>query len=241
MWRFVLNPSVTVLLPVRNGARWLAEAVDSVLKQTYDAWTLLVLDDGSMDGSVAVAHEACLGDARCYVVPMGHLGLTAVLRAGVEMSWTPWIARLDADDQMMPDRLSTQIRVAEEGEFAILGSSVEVDGKMVYYPAKDVECRAAMSGWRPRNPFAHSAVLFNRKAALYAGNYDPRWSYCQDLALWIEMAYTAGSRIGNLESLLTVLGTHPDQRSRHAWRRRWYGWRIALDAKRRGLNMTLAG
>jgi glycosyltransferase involved in cell wall biosynthesis len=117
---------VSILLPVRNGAPFLRAALDSVLAQTRGDFELIVLDDGSNDGSPQLARS--LADPRIRVVEDGkHMGLSARLNQGVQLARADLIARMDADDICLPRRLELQL--------AFLAAHPEVDL---------VGCRAAV-------------------------------------------------------------------------------------------------
>lgn len=115
-----MPPAVSVLLPVFNAAATLARAARSILDGTFDDVELLILDDGSTDGSAEVAEE--LNDPRVGVHRFAHRGLVATLNDGVRLARGPRIARMDADDVAMPDRLAAQVEV----EADVVGSQVRI-------------------------------------------------------------------------------------------------------------------
>lgn len=120
------RPAVSVLLPVRNGSVFLRDALQSLLAQTFGDFEILVLDDGSDDGSAALARS--LGDHRIRVHEDGRrLGLAARLNQGVQLARGELIARMDADDVCLPRRFELQV--------AFLHAHPEVDL---------VGCRAAV-------------------------------------------------------------------------------------------------
>lgn len=99
---------VTVILPVFNGETTLARAVKSIQQQTYPHWKLLLLDDGSTDATLEIAHS--FQDCRITVISDGlHKGIVERLNQGVKLADTPYIARMDADDFSLPERLEQQI------------------------------------------------------------------------------------------------------------------------------------
>lgn len=113
-----VQPAVSVLLPVRNGAPFLRQAIASLLAQTWSDFEVLVLDDGSDDGSPALARA--FGDPRIRVIEDGRrLGLAPRLNQGVELARADLIARMDADDVCLPRRLERQL--------AYLSAHPEVD------------------------------------------------------------------------------------------------------------------
>src|SRR5262245_4807279 len=103
------RPRVTVLMPVYNGAPFLRAAIDSVLRQSWSDFELLIIDDGSTDGSAAIADGYAAAPPRVRVARVPHRGLVAALNRGLETIDTELIARADADDVSRPDRLSRQV------------------------------------------------------------------------------------------------------------------------------------
>jgi glycosyltransferase involved in cell wall biosynthesis len=107
-----MSPQVTVLLPVRNGRKTLRAAVRSLVLQTYTSMEVLVLDDGSTDGSVEIAEE--FNDPRIRVIRDGlHTGLATRLNEGIDLARGKYIARMDADDVAFPERFLEQVRYLE--------------------------------------------------------------------------------------------------------------------------------
>src|SRR5262245_61111342 len=100
-----VDPKVSVLMPVRNGERWLREAVESILVQTFSDLELIVVDDGSIDGSSEILSNLSRRDARIRVVHQRPEGLVTALNRALTQARAPLVARLDADDVAMPERL----------------------------------------------------------------------------------------------------------------------------------------
>jgi glycosyltransferase involved in cell wall biosynthesis len=98
--------SIAVIIPVYNGARYLAEAIESVLAQTHPADKVIVIDDGSTDDSLAVARSF----EGITVVAQKNAGVCASRNRGVEMAATKWVAFLDQDDAYLPEKLAIQLR-----------------------------------------------------------------------------------------------------------------------------------
>src|SRR5262245_44814994 len=104
-------PKVTVLMSVYNGMPYLTEAVDSVVGQTLKDWILLIIDDGSTDGTAAYLDS--LTDPRIQVVHQENRGLAGALNHGVDLCQTEYLARLDADDVALPTRFEKQLAFLE--------------------------------------------------------------------------------------------------------------------------------
>ena len=191
---------VTVLLPVRNGVRWLSACLESLNSQTYGAFEILMVDDLSSDGSLEVAREVA-GD-RLRIVRGSGRGLARALALGVEAADTSLIVRMDADDLAHPERLKNQVKfLLQTPDAVMVGSNVNViDERGKYLTTSHLPLRD--SGIRMRmlvgNPFAHSSVAFRREAVLSVGNY---WSpdekpFPEDLHLWRRLI-----RLGSVANL----------------------------------------
>src|ERR1044071_3222306 len=115
-------PAVSVLMAVYNGERHLQAAIDSILAQTFTDFALVIVDDGSTDGSRAIV--AGCDDPRIRLIALERNGgLSAALNAGLAAIESPLVARQDADDLSEPDRLARQMAVMRERpDLAILGS-----------------------------------------------------------------------------------------------------------------------
>lgn len=103
------QPLIDILLPVRNGAPFLAQAIESIQTQTEQSWRLLILDDGSTDQSAKIAKNFAAKDRRIKLVRYPARGLIATLNAGLKLCRAPFIARQDADDISFPDRLAVEL------------------------------------------------------------------------------------------------------------------------------------
>jgi glycosyltransferase involved in cell wall biosynthesis len=116
------QPLVSIAMAMRNSERTLGLALQSVLHQRYERWELILLDDGSTDGSVRIAQG--LGDARVRVVVDGcSLGLAARLNQAVDMAGGKYVARMDADDIAYPERIGRQVAFLEtHPEIDLLGT-----------------------------------------------------------------------------------------------------------------------
>jgi len=98
---------LTVILPVRNGEKFVAAAVASVLNQTFREFELWVLENGSDDGTAQIVRS--IKDSRIKVFELGPVGVQGALQYGIENAPTEWLARMDADDLMFPNRLEMQM------------------------------------------------------------------------------------------------------------------------------------
>src|SRR5687767_4726483 len=100
---------ISVVMPVYNGQRFLARAMDSLLAQSVREFELIVVDDGSTDESPALLDRYARTDARVRVIRGDHAGISAALNRGIADARYGWIARMDADDEALPDRFARQL------------------------------------------------------------------------------------------------------------------------------------
>lgn len=197
-------PRVSVVMAVHDGARWLREAVDSALGQTLGDLELIAVDDGSTDATADIL--AGYRDARLTVVRQARAGLTRSLNRGLRLAAAPLVARLDADDVALPERLARQVAFLDaHPEIGVLGSGCREIGASgealgVYTPpADDAGIRRALIR---RNPFVHSSVVLRRKALEHVGGYDETVQVAQDYDLWLRLSRI--TRLANLPEPLVL-------------------------------------
>jgi len=123
------QPLIDILLPVRNGAPYLAKAIESIRAQTEPSWRLLVLDDGSTDRSAAIAKKFATKDRRIRLVRYPARGLIATLNAGLKLCRAPFVARQDADDISFPERFSVELEYLRTHPecVAVSGGGITID------------------------------------------------------------------------------------------------------------------
>src|SRR4051812_14714508 len=208
-------PLVSVLLAVRDDARFLPEAIDSVLNQTLADLELVVVDDASTDETPRVLSD--VDDARLVVLRNDtRLGLAASLNRALEEASGKYAARLDADDVAASGRLARQVeRLRARPQVAIVGSAVtDLDehgapGRTHVMPAGAVPVR-----WHAlfSSPFFHPTVLVDREALEMHGlRYDPAFDESEDYDLWTRLlAFVDGD---NVREGLVLKRVHPGQAS----------------------------
>lgn len=208
-----LSPRVSVVLPVRNGERYVKAAVESILRQTFEDFELLLLDDGSTDRTPALLEEFSARDRRIRVLAGRHRGLVRTLNAGFEEAQGEFVARMDADDTALPTRLAAQVDALEnDSGLGMVGAAVTVVAEDLQYlwtaryPTHDCAIRKAlMSG----SPFAHPVVTMRKSAFVKAGGYRAQFAHAEDYDLWLRMADV--SRLGNLKEPLLCYRIHNQQ------------------------------
>ena len=206
-------PEVSVVMSVYNGEEYLREAVESVLGQTFGDFEFLIIDDGSKDGTAEILAEYGRRDGRVRVVAQENRGRVASLNRGMEMARGELIARMDADDVAMPERLEKQVSFLRmHTEVGLLGTWVENIGPRgevlgIYAPATgDGELREVMLRW---NPFRHPTIVMRKEIVLTVGGYRKALLDTDDYDLWCRMAER--TKIANLPEKLVRYRMHPKQ------------------------------
>ncbi|GAB3534343.1 glycosyltransferase family 2 protein [Phytohabitans suffuscus] len=191
-----MTPRVSVLMPVYNAADYIAAAIGSVLRQTYQDLELLVVDDGSTDRTEAVV--AAITDRRLRVLPRPRGGIVAALNAGIGAARGELLARMDADDIMTPDRLARQVAYLDRRPGVVAcGTDYELFGSMsgrVRMPRTPAACRARLLFG---TCVAHSSAIIRLDTLRSAGiGYRSEYAYAEDYRLFTEL-----SRHGDLANL----------------------------------------
>jgi glycosyltransferase involved in cell wall biosynthesis len=216
-----MTPAVSVIMPVHNGEAWLGQSVASVLSQDYADFELLIVDDGSDDGTAHILEKFVKMDGRVRNVHQPAQGITAALNRAIAEARAPYLARLDADDRAMRERLGRQHAFMQaHPEIVLLGSGAEVidqSGAVIGHalPPTDGAELARILG--RTNPFVHSTVMMRTTIVRKLGGYRPVFQAAEDYDLWLRMAEVGG--IANLPEYLVQRRLHATNLSRlHAVR-----------------------
>jgi glycosyltransferase involved in cell wall biosynthesis len=206
------TPRVSVVMAVRDGDRWLAEAIDSVLTQSERSLELIVIDDGSTDTTPALLHAAAGRDERVRVTRQPRLGLVAALNRGLAEARAPLVARLDADDVAYEARLERQLAAfASRPRLGVVGAwAVEIDrrGKTLGLRAPPAEHAALERLLEKGNPLVHSSIMARTELLRGLGGYRSAFEGAEDYDLWLRVAEVA--ELANLPEPLVRYRLHPD-------------------------------
>lgn len=205
-------PPVTVLMTVFNGERYLVEAIESVLRQEFADFELLIVDNGSTDATPGLLRE--LADDRLRIRTLGfNHGRTAALNYALNAARGRYVAILDADDVALPARLGRQYGYLESSpDTVLLGSwyeAIDAEGNHLRTWRAPTAHEALVDATVDANPFGHSTVMFKRSVAVAAGGYPWRYHYSQDAALWIGLLRE--SRAAVLDTVLVQIRVHAHQ------------------------------
>ena len=208
------TPTITVLMSCYNASKFLNEAIESVLAQTFTDFEFIVIDDGSTDDTLALLRRYAVRDARIVLLEKSNTGLTDSLIQAMALAQGPWLARLDADDRAAPDRLDKQMSFLERHpEVVLLGTGCRLidatgkPGRAYTYPAHHAALLAQLTGCR--SSFPHSSAVFHRQTALDVGGYNRRFRHSQDVDLWLRLS-RAGTIACLPEPLVAILNFFSD-------------------------------
>lgn len=191
------NPLVSVVIPVYNRATCVADAVHSVLDQTYVTLECIVVDDGSTDTTLERVHAVFGADARVRALTHEHAGVSAARNHGIAAARGELVTFLDSDDLMTPDRIERQVdSVADESVEAVMGRQQIVTGET---PLPDWVARDRDS-W---NRHYHTSILTTVEWARAIGGFDERLAVGEDIDFVVRLA-AAGARIAYLDATVVI-------------------------------------
>lgn len=181
---------VTVLMPVYNAERYLAEAIESILHQTYQDFEFLIINDGSSDGSEEIILKYAAADPRINYVKNEHnIKLIATLNKGIKLAKGKYIVRMDADDISVPERIEKQVSFMESHpSVGVCGSYFTVFGeevKKTYVVTRPLGNETIKASLLFTNSLGHPNVII-RKSVMVDNDiwYDPRFYRIEDWGLW---------------------------------------------------------
>jgi glycosyltransferase involved in cell wall biosynthesis len=202
-------------MSVYNGQAFLAEAVESVLDQTFRDFEFIVIDDGSADRTSEILSAYARREARLRVLHQQNKGRTESLNIGIGLAKGKYIARMDADDISLPDRFKAQVEFMEQHpKVGLLGGAVELINqngiviRTAWPPLEDAGIKSVLVQY---NPMYHPAVMMRKQVALDAGGYRTAFSESEDYDLWLRMGER--SQLANLEQVVLRYRVHPSQAS----------------------------
>jgi len=197
------HPLVSVIIPVFNGARYIGEAIHSVLAQIYSNVELIVIDDGSTDKTSGIVQS--FGDRVRYQT-QPNTGSGAARNRGVELARAEFLTFLDADDLWLPDKLERQMAFfAEQPEIEAVSGMVEqfVSPELSHQLPQPPELSRPMPGAIP------SAIAIRRQALARVGEFATQWKV-GEFADWYARAVEAGLRLMMLPAIVARRRLHLD-------------------------------
>ena len=204
------NPRASVVIPVYNRKKYITLAVESVLRQTYTDWELIISDDGSTDGTLEMITEFAVHDSRIRVLTAEHKGAVHALIAGFNAARGELVGQLDSDDLLEPPALELTVKALDEHS----------DWGMVYTNYRDIDEQGQLTrvGWRCSIPYSSHKLLtdfmtfhfrlIRRLIYQKVGGFDPDFDRIEDFELCLRLSEM--TRIGKIDEFLYQYRFHPD-------------------------------
>jgi hypothetical protein len=186
-------PRISVAMSVYNGAPFLAEAIESILAQSFGDYEFLIVNDGSRDRSAEIINAFAARDPRIRAIHQDNRGLVASLNRLVEEARAPLIARMDGDDISLPERFARQIAFLDaHPDHGVVGASthdIDEEGRLTrnedYHPL-DHDQFLRNLGDGPL--LCHPSVMMRRDVVRDAGGYRRQFVHCEDYDLWLRLS-----------------------------------------------------
>lgn len=204
--------AVSVLMPVFNAEAYLAQAIESILGQTFKDFEFIIVDDGSTDASPALLQRYARKDGRIHLISRENRGIARTRNELLSQAQGEFVAMMDADDIALPDRLSRQIAFLQHHpDVVCLGSSyqlIDEAGRLLLtcfaVPEEDTAIqRQLLTG---SGGVHQPTVMFRRATAIAVGGYDETMPVCEDLDLWMRMGEVG--KLANLKQPLVQYRLH---------------------------------
>jgi glycosyltransferase involved in cell wall biosynthesis len=207
-----MSQNLSVVLSVYNAMPYLSEAVESILRQTYEDFSLIIINDGSTDGSLE--HLRSLEDPRIVLIDQENMGLGFSLNVGLRLCKSKYVARMDADDVSLPGRFAAQIEFLEANpNIVMVGTQVEFlirnrVQKALRVPTNHDDIRSRL--FVGRAGLCHPSVMFRTGAAIACGGY-PVGIIGEDIDFFLRMCEQG--TVANLDQALLRYRLHVGQLS----------------------------
>lgn len=207
----MVAPQISVALPVYNAGRYLSDALDSILNQTFTDFELLIVNDGSSDGSSETLDQYARLDSRIRLWHRPNAGLVPALNFMLREARADLVARMDADDVAMPERFALQVAsFAHDPNLVLVGGQIELIDKvsrrigllgqpLTHEEIDDCHLRGHTS-------VCHPTAMFRRGAVTDLGGYREKFMLAEDLDLWLRLAEVGELR--NLPELVLQYRVH---------------------------------
>ena len=197
---------IDVIMGMYNEEKTIERAISSILKQSIEDWRLLICDDGSQDNSfeIAQAYQKKYPNKICVYKNEQNRGLTYTLNKLIGFCNAEYLARMDADDECLPNRFQEQMDFLDNNEhFAFVGSAInKFDEKGIFATVQFPE-KPLAKNFLWNNPYVHPTVMIRRKIINQIGGYRdiPATKRCEDYDLWMRL-YEKGYKGYNIQTPL---------------------------------------
>jgi glycosyltransferase involved in cell wall biosynthesis len=185
-----------VIMPVYNHAAFVGQAIESVRAQDFPSWELIVVDDGSTDGSEGIVQQQAQRDGRIRLVRQSNRGPASARNAGIRLARAPWLTFLDSDDLWFPDALTNfhqAIARNPQADFLYgFRHRLNADGSVTKLPGEFQDRPTGAAELFGRMFLSHLCVCYRRRLIERAGMYDEHLRTCEDYELYLRMSLLTG-------------------------------------------------
>jgi glycosyltransferase involved in cell wall biosynthesis len=204
------RPGISVVMSVYNGEKYLQQSIDSIINQSFSDYEFIIINDGSIDNTQQILEECAKKDSRVKIINHNNVGLTKSLNIGIKNAASNLIARQDADDISLINRLTLQYDLMQSSIDTVLCGSNGINryeplGREVSIPSK-ISNDNIHEKLFFKNPFAHTSVMFRKCIFNEVGGYDEKFVRSQDFELWMRMS--ARGRLHYFDEPLVVRRVH---------------------------------
>lgn len=217
------TPQVSVIMPVRDGALYLAEAIESLEEQAFDDFEVIVVDDGSRDETPRILEDWARRSARVTVMSGPRRGIAKALMAALDSARAPLVARMDADDVALQKRLLAQVQTLEaHPDIAVLGTHVRIVPRGAALTNGMRRYEAWLSSLTTpeelerdlfvESPLCHPSVMARRQALMAVGGYR-ELDGPEDYDLWLRLA-RQGAALANVPHVHLEWRDRPERATR---------------------------
>lgn len=206
------QPRVSVLMPVYNAERYLGEAIESILNQTFENFEFIIVNDGSTDRSLEIIRDFEKKDSRIKLISRPNTGIVGALNDGLEAARGEYIARMDADDISLPDRLEVQVEFLDSHpDFVIVGGHacvVDPDGEVLKLYARPLHHEKIMEQLLQADGGAivHPVAMLRKSALEKVGRYRKEFEFIEDLDLYLRLLECG--KFANIDQTLIYYRQH---------------------------------
>ena len=207
------KPLVSVVMPAYNAEKYISEAIESILNQTFRDFEFIIIDDGSKDKTWEIIQDYAKNDNR--VIPVKNeenLKICKTLNKGILMSRGEYIVRMDSDDWSYPERIEKQVSyMTSHPDVVISGGNIEVcdEGLDVIhnreYPSDDADIRKVFFRY---NPFCHPSTIYKSDIAKEIGLYNPTLYDAEDYDIYFRFGNVG--KLANIKDVIHKLRTRSD-------------------------------
>ena len=205
-----LNKLVSFIMPVFNSEKYIVNSINSLIIQTYKNIEIIIVNDGSTDNTKKIIESFSIFDKRVKVYNLERNGLVYCLNYGINKAKGYWIARMDADDISLPNRIERQLFWLDQTKADICGTFTKTFGsfpnRIIKHSLNDQSIKIELIFG---SSFSHPSVVI-KKHILLKFLYNSKFEYCEDYDLWLRLA-VANFKMTNIPEILLYYRIHSEQ------------------------------